>query len=107
VGDASDEVPGVPGIGKKSATELLQRFASLDALYGDLGGVTSARVRNALVAGRESAWLSRDLVTLRDDAAVTLDLDACRLDRFDRDAAARTLRDLGFQGLADRLGRLA
>lgn len=104
-GDASDEIPGVRGIGRKSATELLQRFGSLDALYRRLDRVESARLRNALAAGRVEAALSRDLVTLRDDAPVTLDLEACRLDRLDRAAGGRRLVALGFRSLADRVAR--
>lgn len=103
VGDASDEIPGVPGIGKKSATELLQRFESLDEIYGRLDAIESARLRNALAAGRESAALSRQLVTLRDDAPVELDLATAKLGGFDRAAAVRLFQELGFNGLARRM----
>jgi DNA polymerase-1 len=103
VGDASDEIPGVPGIGKKSATELLQRFESLDEIYSKLETIESARIRNALAAGRESAELSRKLVTLRDDAPVELDLATAKLGGFDRAAAVRLFQEMGFNGLARRL----
>jgi len=105
VGDTSDDVPGVAGIGKKTATELLRQFGSLDAIYAGLERVTSTRVRNALTAGREAAVLSQRLVTLRDDAPVTLDLDAARWGRFDSDTAAAHVRTLGFEGLAGRVAR--
>jgi len=103
VGDTSDEIPGVAGIGKKSATELLQRFHSLDAVYRHLDSIESKRVRNALAAGREMALLSRRLVTLRDDAPVQLDLQAARWGGFDASAARRAFETLGFRGLADRI----
>jgi DNA polymerase-1 len=103
VGDASDEIPGVRGIGRKSATELLQRFGSLEALYRRIDSVESARFRNLLLAGRDQALLSQRLVTLRDDAPVALDLDACRLDRLDRAAGAERLAALGLGGIARRV----
>jgi DNA polymerase-1 len=74
MGDASDNVPGVKGIGEKTAVRLLREFGSLDALYARLDEVQPAHVREKLELGRESAMLSRDLVTLREaplDVAVT------------------------------------
>jgi DNA polymerase-1 len=105
VGDTSDDVPGVAGIGKKTATELLRAFGSLDALYAELDRVASVRIRSALAAGRDAAFLSRTLVTLRDDAPVELDLDAARWGRFDPEAAQRAVEALGFASLAARVAR--
>ena len=105
VGDTSDNVPGVAGIGKKTATELLQRFHTLEGIYAALDSIASARVRNALTAGRQAATLSRELVTLRDDAPVTLDLDAARWGTFDGATAEAAVRALGFGTLAARVAR--
>ena len=69
MGDSSDNVPGVPGVGPKTAKELIQQFGSLDALYERLGEVPRESLRAKLAANRERAMLSRDLV------AVTTDLD--------------------------------
>ena len=63
-GDASDNVPGVPGIGEKTAQKLLAEHGSLDAIYARLEEVTPEGVRRKLAQGRESALLSRELVTL-------------------------------------------
>lgn len=65
LGDSSDNIPGVKGIGKKGALELVQQFASLDELYANLDRVASARTRNALEASRDNAFLSFDLFLLR------------------------------------------
>jgi DNA polymerase-1 len=107
VGDTSDEIPGVPGIGKKTATELLQRYESLDAIYSHLDQIVNTRARNALAEGRESAELSRMLVTLRSDAPVRLDLEAARFPAFTPEAAQHAIHELGFRGLGDRIARLA
>jgi DNA polymerase-1 len=66
-GDSSDNVPGVPGIGEKSAQKLLAQFGNLGSLYERLAEVTPPSARAKLEAGRESAMLSRELVTLRRD----------------------------------------
>ncbi len=67
MGDSSDNVPGVPGIGPKKAAELINKFESLDNLYEHLDDVPNERIRNLLRDNREMAFLSRKLVTLRDD----------------------------------------
>ncbi|MBD5400834.1 DNA polymerase I [bacterium] len=67
MGDSSDNVPGVPGIGPKKAAELINQFGSLDALYEHLDDVKSERIRNLLRDNREMAYISRKLVTLKDD----------------------------------------
>ncbi len=67
MGDSSDNVPGVPGIGPKKAAELINKFESLDNLYEHLDDVANERIRNLLRDNRDMAFLSRKLVTLRDD----------------------------------------
>jgi DNA polymerase-1 len=66
MGDSSDNIPGVKGIGEKTALRLLHEFGSIDALYARLDEVTPEHVREKLRSGEESARLSRELVTLRD-----------------------------------------
>jgi DNA polymerase-1 len=70
-GDASDNIPGVRGIGEKTATVLLQRFDSLDNIYERIDDVTPARVKGLLLAGQDMAFLSKMLATI--DTSVPLD----------------------------------
>lgn len=87
-GDASDNVPGVSGIGDKTALKLLTEYGRLDDIYGKLDSVKPDGVRNKLAAGKESAELSRRLITLRLDAPLSIrDLDELELDGLDRRAA--------------------
>lgn len=65
IGDTSDNIPGVKGIGEKSAVELVNQFSSLDDLYANLDRVTKDRVKNALVANKENAYLSYNLFLLQ------------------------------------------
>ncbi|HEY6221801.1 MAG TPA: DNA polymerase, partial [Candidatus Eisenbacteria bacterium] len=67
MGDASDNVPGVPGIGEKTAAQLIQRFHSVDALYRSLDQVERVSLREKLRQHQEGALLSRQLVTIRSD----------------------------------------
>lgn len=67
MGDSSDNVPGVPGIGPKKAAELINQFGSLDALYENLEKVSNERIKNLLRENKEKAYISKQLVTLKDD----------------------------------------
>ncbi len=103
VGDASDNISGVPSVGPKAASELLKRFDSLEAIYANLHEVTSLDVRGAgrlplrLLAGRKAAELARELVRLRTDVPLGLgDLRASTLwtgPRADADALFARLGD--------------
>ncbi len=75
MGDSSDNVPGVEGIGPKTAMELIQRFGSVEALYENLAGVERAAVRAKLEKGKDSAFLSKKLVTFALDAPAKFDAD--------------------------------
>lgn len=103
VGDSSDNIPGVPGIGEKSATTLLQQFPTVEALYDALDEVESTRMRNALKRGHESALLSLRLATLiRDVPDIAFDRDDCHL-AYDRAPVEAHFDALGFNSLRERL----
>jgi len=75
VGDTSDNVPGVKGVGEKTARQLLQTWETLDAIYDNLDSISPDSVKKKLVDGRESAFLSRKLVTLRLDVVIEKQLE--------------------------------
>lgn len=75
IGDTSDNVPGVHGIGEKGATKLLCNFGSIEGIYANLDKVTNKRQRTALEAARESYHLSRQLVTIKTDCELPLTID--------------------------------
>jgi len=89
VGDSSDNVPGVAGIGPKTAHKLINDFGSLDNLYENLDTLPKGKLKEKLVADREKAFLSRTLISLREDLD-TPDIDAYTLPAPDNDK----LRDL-------------
>ncbi len=102
-GDATDNIPGVPGVGEKTAAKLVATFGTLDALYERLDEVTPERLRPLLLEARERVLESRELQRLVRDVPVTLDLDAARLGVYDRDAVVGLFREYEFRSLIDRL----
>ena len=86
MGDTSDNIPGVPGVGEKTAVELMTRFGSLEALYQHLGEVTRPALRGRLGAHRELAFMSRELATVRHDLQLTAGWSDLRCAPIRRDA---------------------
>ncbi len=104
MGDASDNVPGVPGIGEKGAKGLIQEYGSLDALLERAQEVSRKAYREGLVEHRALAELSRELVTIHTDLPVELDVTALTLDPPDTEALRRLYAELEFKTLLEELG---
>ena len=94
MGDSSDNVPGVPGIGAKGACRLIVERGSLDALLKRITAVAKKSHRNSLREHREDAVLSQQLVTLYDDLPIALDLDALQVTEPEPADVARLFREL-------------
>lgn len=104
VGDTADNVPGVRGIGEKTAVKLLQQYGTLDTILGHAGDADLKRVGEALARDADRARLSRDLVTLRRDVPVQLELPALAAQAPDPAALLPLLTELEFQSLVRALG---
>ena len=105
VGDSSDNIPGVPGVGVKTATSLLSKYKTLDEVYDHLDELQT-RVKNKLEAGKESAYMSYDLARIRCDLDIALELDDARTDDLDLKSVETLFRDLEFRTLINRLRNL-
>ena len=101
-GDSSDNIPGVPGVGEKTAVALLQKYHDLDGVYAHLDEITGAAQRK-LADGKASAYMSRELVQIQCDAPIPLDLQAADVSKLDRHKLRRLLLDLQFTSLLRRL----
>ena len=99
LGDSSDNVPGVPGIGKKTANALLAEFGSLDEIISRVADVGITRARKSLRENAERARLSRELVTIRLDVPIELDLDRLGRKPPDRDRLRQLFLALEFRSL--------
>lgn len=102
VGDPSDNYPGVPGVGPKTAVKLLSRFKSLEQIYRNLDKI-KPRVAKKLEEGRESANLSQKLAQIVDDVPIKLELKKCRVHDYDQEKAVKLFEELEFKSLIDKL----
>jgi DNA polymerase-1 len=105
VGDTSDNIPGVAGIGKKTATTLLGKYDNLDNIYAHREEL-SPSVQKKLEAGRENAYLSQELAQIVTDLEIPIDLEQARPQRFDPDEVENLFRTLEFRALMKRLSAL-
>jgi DNA polymerase-1 len=103
VGDSADNVPGVRGIGEKGAVQLLTEYGSLDRILEHAAEIPGKRAREALLAGGDSARLSRELVTIMRDVPVPVELDRLVEGVPDRDALVRLFAELEFHSLARKM----
>ena len=103
VGDASDNIPGVKGIGDKTAVKLIQQFGTVAAIYGHLDEVEPPRLRELLRQGEAIARQSKELATITTQTPVTLNPDQCRASQYDRREVAELFRELEFNSLLPKL----
>lgn len=101
-GDPSDNIPGVAGIGEKTASDLIASYGSLDNVYKNLENIKPA-VAGKLREGKKIAYLSQDLSRLVLDLPVKLDLSRCLLHDYDRTKVFNLFRELGFKSLLSKL----
>ncbi|MFN9323709.1 MAG: DNA polymerase I [Holosporales bacterium] len=107
IGDASDNVPGVPGIGVKTAAELILAYGDLEGVLAAAasGAITQTKRRQSLIDNAELARISYRLVCLKDDTPLPVAADAAPLLKPDRERFAAFLNKLGFRSLVARLGQ--
>jgi DNA polymerase I len=102
-GDATDNIPGIPGVGDKTAAKLLIDHGSLEGVYAAVETIKPERLRQKLIDHREQVMLSRELVTIDRDVPIELDLSTARLGDFDRAEVLRLFREYEFRSLVERL----
>ena len=107
VGDSSDNIPGVKGIGDKTAVQLLETYGDLETILARATEIAGKRPREALLQQADNARLSRQLVTLRRDVPVELDLEQLRVRTPDTDTLASLFTELEFRTLIPKLDTLA
>lgn len=102
VGDASDNIPGVVGIGEVSATKLIQEFGSVEEIYKNIEKIPE-KLSKKLAEGAESAVLSKKLATIDTAVPIRLDLNKCILSDYDHNKVANLFEELEFKSLLKRL----
>ncbi len=102
VGDASDNIPGVRGVGQKTAEKLLAQYQTLDGIYDHIEELKGA-VKTKLENGKENAYLSYKLAMIITDAPITLDIDACVTKEYEVGGVSELFRELEFRTLTNRI----
>ena len=103
VGDKSDNIPGVKGVGKVGAVKLLSQYGTVESIYEHIDEVKPAGTQKKLLADRDNAFMSKDLATIRHDAPVNLDVAAADVTAFDRDEVQAKFQELEFRTLMDQI----
>ncbi|MFC1952882.1 DNA polymerase I [Chloroflexota bacterium] len=107
VGDTSDNIPGVPGIGAKTAVKLLQQFGSVEEIYTHLDQVNPLRIQTILKENEAGARQSKELATIDISMPVTLNLDECQVSLYNRNTVTDLFRELEFFSLLPKLPEMA
>ena len=102
-GDPTDNIPGIPGVGEKTAAKLVGQFGSIEGIYERLEEVKPDKLREKLVEAREQVFASRELSRIVRDLPIEFDLEAARLSDYDRAEVVRLFREFEFRTLIDRL----
>jgi DNA polymerase-1 len=102
-GDTTDNIPGIAGVGEKTAAKLVIDWGSIDGIYQNIDKVLPEKLRLKLVDNKDDVYRWRSLVTVRTDVPVELDLATARLGDYDRDEVLRLFREYEFRSLVERL----
>ena len=102
-GDPSDNIPGVPGVGDKTAVKLITEFGSLEGVYEHIDEVTPPKVRESLSSSRDRAFQGKTLTTISREAPVDLDLETCRFGAYNKADVVALFRELEFYTILPRV----
>ena len=106
-GDTSDNIPGIKGVGDKTAANLIRQFGPVEEIFARLDEISSKSVRGKLEGKRDEALESKDLITIRTDVECGFDFAACEAADYDREKVVAFFRELEFRSLIERLPEAA
>ena len=102
-GDQSDNIPGIPGIGEKTAIYLLKRFKSLENIYKDINKIEDQKLKAKLKEYKDQAFFSQYLATIRKDVPIDFDLEKCKFGFYNKEKIKEIFENLEFYTLIKRL----
>ncbi len=103
VGDASDDIPGVAGIGPKTATPLIRQFGTVEQIYENIDKIEKAGVKKKLLENKENAFLSKELATIKTDVPMNLDFEHAKFGKPDFEKLLEIFAELEFKSFGNRL----
>lgn len=105
-GDTSDNIPGVRGIGPKTAVQLLTQYKTIEGIYNNLDAMKSGATKEKLATGKDSAFLSKSLATIHPNVPFELDFEHCNMTMPDVDKVAEFFREMEFNAILKRLPKI-
>jgi len=106
VGDSSDNIPGVAGIGPKTAVPLIREFGSIENLYKNIEKIDKKGVKNKLIDSKENAFLSKELATIITDIDFEIDFDKAKFTKPDFDTLVKLFAELEFKNFESKLTKI-
>lgn len=103
MGDSTDNIPGVPGVGEKTALKLINEYGSIDNLFRNVEEIKQVKLKDKLIENKDSAYISMDLARLKTDADVGVDIADLKVGEQDSDALLALYQDLEFIRFASEL----
>lgn len=104
MGDASDNIPGVPGVGEKTAIKLLKEYGTLENLLQSIDKVSGKKLQEKLAEFKDQAVMSKELATITREAPVDVSLSELEYEGSEKEKVVRIFKELGFNSLLDKLG---
>jgi len=104
MGDSSDNIPGVPGVGIKTATKLLKEYKTLDNIYENIDNITAKKLNENLRKYKEDAYLSYQLATIKRDTPIDISLEDVSYSGYNNDDVIKLFQTLEFRSLIERMG---
>lgn len=103
MGDNSDNIPGVPGVGEKTATKLLKQYETLEEVYNHVDEVSGKKLKENLVTYKDDAFMSKELVTIKCDSPIAVAIDDIPYVGYQQNKVSTIFKDLGFQSLLNKI----
>lgn len=104
MGDASDNIPGVPGVGEKTAIKLLKQFETVEKLLESIDEVSGAKLKEKLMEHKEQAIMSKKLATIMRNAPIDISLDRLTYENYEKEKVIPLFKELGFQSFLEKMG---
>src|SRR5690625_7948085 len=104
MGDSSDNIPGVPAVCVKRATNLLKEYQTLDNIYDNLEQITTKKLNENLTNHKDDAYLSYDLATIKRDSPIEISLEDLNYSGYEDDEVIELFQTLEFRSLIERMG---
>lgn len=103
MGDSSDNIPGIPGVGQKTATKLLKQYNTLEELYNHVDEVSGKKLQEKLTTYKDDAFMSKELVTIDRESPITIKVEDIAFNGYQPSDVSGIFKELGFQSLLDKL----